>query len=379
MSDKKELICSGNNYHITCKLGDKQFTKMPVDNVKFDLSTVNNLKKVSIESKKGSYYIRIAPDEKSEIICNEEFGDYGLELRCKAIGPHTPDFGEIWDLIVDMDEMYEPPEEVKETVEKLYKETIDKSFPDVKDRIDYLKVFVIPKLKGSDALTKWWFDDDGKVFPLYIGFGEKDFDNINDDKVTQEKFVLDLIHELTHVERIMGKKFNPWDRGVEEGETVAESLVRGDWAIRIHYPFPDGDVEQIIYVKHCVLPKQYCFKTLKQAREFEEFNYEMITGESKPKPLNPENTPDWSEIEARIPVSPIVDMLRGMYGSYNPITDVKEYWVILESPGGEKYMYTIADLHVDNEKLTFADVIDTVESLDAIKDKEDIKAIWDFP
>lgn len=72
-------------------------------------------------------------------------------------------------------------------------------------------------------------------------------------------------------------------------------------------------------------------------------------------------------------------MLRAMYGSYNPITDVKEYWVILESPGGEKYMYTIADLHVDNEKLTFADVIDTVESLDAIKDKEDIKAIWDFP
>jgi len=376
----QSLICYGDSKKINCRLGDHDYGYLPVSNVLFDLSTKNNLSSVSISiDKKKGYYIHIDPDEESSIICNKEFGKYGMELRCKAIGPHTPDFPEIWEHIIDIDEIQEAPDEVKDKVHELYDQVLNESFPDIKDKVDYLKIFVVPKLKGKQyAYSKFWVTDDNEVYPLIIGYSPEEFEDIDTDPVVQQRFIMDTIHELTHIRRAFGNKYT-LDVGTEEGETIAESLVRGDWVIRINYPFPDGYVEEIVYVKRCVLPKQYCFESLKDARDFEEFNYELISGEDKPKTLNPQNTPDWDDIESRVPVAPIVDMLRGMEGSYNVLTDISEYWLITTSPSGKRYLYKISDLHIDGQRLSYTDVLEGIDELDAIQGNEDIEKIWDYP
>lgn len=378
----KELVCHGDKQRIRCKLDNEDFGYLPSSNVKFNLITKNNLTEVDIATdKKKGFYIRVVPDEHSTIECDKEFGKYGLELRCQALGPHTPDFPDIWEQITELDALKEPPDEVKEKLYEIYNHVLNESFPDIKDRIDYIKLFVAPKLSGSaaTAVTKGWVYDEQHTIrsvPLWIALNPDELDHITDDPIVQDRVKMDLIHELVHVKRHLENQFTT-DRGEEEGETVTEALARGDWVIRINYPFPDGYIEQIVYVKRCILPKQYCFENLKQARDFEEFNYELVTGEQKPKPLNPETTPDWDEIEKRIPVAPIVDMIRGMEGSYNVLRDVNEYWVITQSPSGKKYLYTIADLHIDHKSLGFTEVIEDVDKLDALKGNEDIEKIWD--
>jgi len=377
----KVLECSGKLSRLKCRLDDKPLTPLPADNIRFDLSTINNLSEVRNSYSKGEYYIRVVADESSHIICEETWGDYGLEIRCKAIGERTPFFSDIWETIVDMDEMYEIKDEKdREKVYELFNTVLEKSFPDIADRVKYLKPFVVPKLAdiGAGAYTKLWLDEkSGKVYPLAVGYNPNDIDGISEDETTQKLFLLDTIHEFTHVDRAITGKYT-LDVGTEEGETYTEALVRGDWVIRINYPLPHGEVEEVIYAKKCILPKQYCFKTLKDARDFEEFNYKLVTGREKPEPVTPE-TPDWSEVEKRIPVAPIVDMIRGMKGSYNVLTDVHEYWLVVTSPSGKKYMYMIADLHVDGEKLDFISVYEMIDELDAIKGNEDVEEIWDYP
>jgi len=379
----KVLICSGTTTKLKCKLDDKEFPSLPAENVKFDLTTVNNLKKVENDYYRGKYYIEVEADENSYIICNEEFGKYGLELKCKAIGERTSDFPEAWEAITDLDEMYEPEGEDAKVAYDILENVLKTSFPEIKDKIDYLKIFVVPKLDkyGIGAVTKSWLEknEDGTytIYPLFIGFSEDDIEDLAEDETTRKQFVLDLIHELSHVARELEGRYK-LDVGEEEGENYTEALVRGDWVIRVTHPLPHGEVEEIVYVKKCILPKQYCFESLKDARDFEEFNYELVTGEEEPKPITPES-PKWSEVEKRIPIAPIVDMIRGMKGSYNVLTDVKEYWVEVTSPSGKKYLYHLADLHIDDRYVDFMRVLDLVDELDAIPKNEDIEEVWDYP
>jgi len=377
----KVLECIGSLSKIKCKLDNKSFTPLPADNIKFDLSTVNNLSEIRNRYSGGEYHIKVVADETSHIICNEEWGEYGLEVRCKAVGLRQPYFSDIWETIIDLDEMSEIKDEKdREKAYELFNVVKEKSFPEIAQRIDYLKPFVVHHLKkvGAGAVTKLWVDDKtGEVYPLYIGYNPENLEDLAEEETTQKLFILDTIHELTHVERAISGKYT-LDVGTEEGETYTEALVRGDWVIRVNYPTPHGEVEEIVYVKKCILPKQYCFKTLKDARDFEEFNYRLVTGREKPEPVTPE-TPDWSEVEKRIPVAPIVDMIRGMKGSYNVLTDVHEYWLVVTSPSGKRYMYMVADLHVDGKKLDFISVYEMIDELDAIKGNEDVEEIWDYP
>jgi len=377
----KTLVCSGKLSRLRCKLDGEDLTPLPADNIKFDLSTINNLSEVKNDYKKGSYYIEVKADENSEIVCHEEWGKYGLEIRCKAIGERTADYPEIWETITELDEMREiRDEESRKKAYKLFKEVLGRSFPDIKDKVDFLKPFEVPKLEkyGVGAYTKLWIDEQsGRVYPLVVGYNPETTENLAEDETAQKLFLLDTIHELTHVARAIEGRYKT-DVGEEEGETYTEALVRGDWAVRVTYPLPHGEVEEIIYVRRCILPKQYCFETLKDAREFEEFNYELVTGREKPEPVTPE-APDWSEVEKRLPVAPIVDMIRGMKNSYNVLTDVHEYWVEVTSPTGKKYLYKLADLHVDGETLDFMEVLDLIDDLDAIKNNEDIEKVWDYP
>jgi hypothetical protein len=379
----KSLRCIGTLARLKCRLDGKDFTPLPADNVKFDLTTINNLSKVKSDYKKGVYSVEITADDESKVICNEEFGKFGLELRCKALGGRTADFPEIWETVIELDEMYEVSGKDAEVAYGIFNQVLEQSFPDIKDKVDYLKIFVIPKLDkyGAGAVTKAWIEeeDDGRyrVYPLVIGFSESDIDGLSEDKIVRDTFTLDLIHELSHVARELEGRYKI-DVGEEEGENYTEALVRGDWVIRSKYPLPHGEVEEVIYAKKCILPKWYCFESLRDARDFEEFNYELVTGEEKPKPVTPES-PDWDEIEERIPVAPIVDMLRGMKGSYNVLTDVKEYWLEVTSPTGKKYLYHVADLHVDHKELSFAKVLEMVDELDSVKNNEDVEAVWDYP
>jgi len=380
VKSQKRLICSGKAT-LKCKLGEEEFTPLPPDNVVFDQATLNNLSRIRNHfDRKSGYYIEIEADDDSFIVCEEKFGDKGLELACKAIGERTPDFYEIYENITDLDEMYEPPEEVREYAYKLFEQVIENHFPDMKEKLDYLKPFAVPKLKkyGAHSVRKAWIDESGRVYNLYIGYDPDEFENIDESPYMQQQFILDTIHELTHAVRVLDERFSI-ETGVEEGETYTESLIRGDMVIRVKYPFPHGEVEEVVYAKRCILPKQYCFETLGEARDFEEFNYELVSGEEKPRPLDPTTTPDWDEIVARIPIAPIVDMMRGMKGSYNVLTDVKEYWIEVTSPNGKKYLYTLADLHVDHRALSFVEAIETIDELDAKTGDEDIESVKDFP
>lgn len=379
----KTLKCIGTMERMKCKLDEQEYSTLPSPNVKFDVTTINNVSKVENTQKKGTMYVAIAieADKESEIICNEDFGKYGLELRCKAIGKRTASFPEIWEEIADLDNMKELEGDAAKKANKILENILEQSFPEVKDKIDYLKIFVVPKLEkyGVSAVTKSWIEeeDDGyQIYPIYIGFASY-INNIHEDEYAKKLFELDLIHELTHVARELEERYK-FDVGEEEGETYTEALARGDWKVRVRYPFPHGEVEEVIYAKRCILPKQYCFESLKDAREFEEFNYELVTGEEEPKPITPKSL-KWSEIEKRIPVAPIVDMIRGMKGSYNVLTDVHEYWMVVTSPSGKDYLYHVADLHVDHKQLDFIKAVETIDNLDGLLGNEDIEEVWDYP
>jgi len=374
----KVLKCRVRGERISCRLDDEVFPAMPIGNALFDVTTINNLEEVKPIVTKRISSIELRADDESEIFCNEEFGKYGLELRCRAEGKHTPDFPETWEWIAELDEIKETPVEKREFVQAIFDRVVEESFPDVKDRMDYLKVYVVPKLKevNAGAITHFQSAED-KWLPVYIGINPDNLEETEEDKVARDLLVLDLIHALTHVERGLKGEFKE-EVGLDEGGTYAEALARGDWAVRTRYPFPHGEVESVVYVERCILPKQYCFETLKEARDFEEFNYELITGEEKPKPVTPES-PKWDEIEARIPIAPVVDMLRAMKGGYNPLRDASEYWVLGTSPSGRKYLYHISDLHFDKEELEFVEVIEGIDELDVLRGEEDIEKVWDHP
>lgn len=376
--EDRSLVCTGTTKQIKCKIGTKEFKKLPKDNVKFNMSTLNNLSSVNQVSTKEGYMTTVTPDKHSMISCDEDWGKFGQELHCKAEGPRELQQAPAWENITQLDQMKELEGENAEKAREIFNNVLEESFPTYKDKFENFKIFEVPKLKGAAyAYSKLWVTDDNKVYPVIIGFSGEGLEDL-DDETNQERFKMDLIHELTHISRVYGQKYEMKDVGVEEGETMTEALVRGDMKIRLHYPSPHGPVEEIVYVPQCLLPDQYCFESLSDAREFEEFNYEMVSGEEKPRPMN-KNTPDWEEIEKRIPIAPIVDMMRGREGSYNPLTDVSTYHVVTQSPSGKKYLYYLADLHIDNQELSISDVLEGIDEFDAMKRNESVERVWVYP
>lgn len=369
----KSLICSGTRDTMRCRLDSRDLPTLPANNIQFSLTTSNNLSSVDSDymKKTSQYRVQVDADKDSSIFCREDRGKYGLIMRCRAKGPNTPNFPDTWEPIIDLDSFHEVE---SEAVKSEFQSVIEESFPERKEELSKLKPFRMLHLKGSSiyGLTRYWIDESGRMYPVMLAFNPDVMDEIEEEKVRNE-FRMTAIHELTHVSRWYGDKYS-LEAGKEEGETVTESLIRGDWKVRIRHPTPHGYVESIVYVPHCALPDKYCFDSLKEARDFEEHNYELVSGEEKPKAINPENTPDWSKIESKIPAAPAVDMLKHMHGSGDS-KDVVEWWINTRSQGGNEYLYSVYDLRVDGEEVSQSEALEVVDEADARVEDENVQEV----
>jgi len=371
------LECKAIDYDtLKCKYNNKEHeTKM--DKLLFDITTFNNLKELSVSGRaKFRLYgdeIKIIPDENSYLIC--EYKNETEEIKCRAIGKRTMRKTATWERLLDLPQVREPNEKEQEILNKIIEEVYNE-FPDIEDKIDYLKIYVSPDLGKQVYAVTTFAKMDNTWIPFTVAISEHGMANSLKDERSRKELFLDLTHELVHVKRAIENEMKG-QVGIDEGETETEAIIREGMKIRLSIDEPHYNYEFAMLAKKCVLP--YCFDNLDEVRDFQEFIYELTTGITKPKPTNPENAPNWNEIEKRIPISPLIDVMRALSGEYNPLSDTKEYWIIATSPSGRKFMYHISDWWIDEDEMKYNEVIDIIDKLDAVKGDEDIEKIWDFP
>jgi len=371
------LNCKAVDYDkLHCKYNDKEY-EVEMDKLLFDVTTFNNLKELSVRGRaRFRLYgeeINVVPDEDSYLIC----GYYrdSEEVRCRVIGKRTMKRAPIWERLLDLPQVREPTDEKAELVEEILDKVYDE-FPDLEEKTDYIKLYTSPDLgKQLYAATIFSRTDDTWI-PFAVMISEHGLAESLKDEESKKKLFLDLTHEFVHVKRAIENEMKK-EVGTDEGETETEAIIREGMQVRLTIDEPHYNYEFAMLAPKCILP--YCFDSLEEVRDFQMFVYEFTTGYEKPRPANPENTPHWDEIKKRIPIAPLVDVMRAVSGDYNPIADTKEYWIVATSPSGRKFLYHLSDWWIDDDTMTYDEVIEIVDKLDALREDEDIEEIWDFP